>query len=349
MEKKYFGKMKDGTDVYSYTLKNKNGMAMTLIDLGATLTGLLVPDREGNLLDVVLGYDTPQEYVDNGCFFSAVIGRCCNRTDKGRFVINGKTYQLAINDNENNLHSAFNFYHARKWWVKETDETKNSITFELFSPDGDQGYPGNFRVSLTYTLTEDNEIVLHYQGESDADTVANLTNHAYFNLNGHDSGRIEDHILKIYAENYTPVRDYQSIPTGEIAPVAGTPLDFTQAKPVGRDIEADFDQLKMAKGFDHNFALSAVSGEKKKMAEAYSEKTGIFLEAYTDMCGMQFYAGNCIDEHPGKGGAHYGLRTGFCLEAHHYPNAINQEGFESPLLKAGEKYDTTTSYKFSVK
>ncbi len=349
MEKRYFGKLKDGSDIYSYSFTNENHMSMTVIDLGATLVNLLVPDREGALRDVTLGYDTPQEYVDNACFFGAVIGRCGNRIDKGRFVIGGKVYQLAINDNENNLHSGTNFYHCRKWAVKSVDEAANSITFELYSPDGDQGYPGNFRVTVTYTLSCHNELILHYSGISDGDTVANVTNHAYFNLAGHDSGRIEDQILTIYADRYTPVLDAQAIPTGELADVEGTPLDFREAKPIGRDIGADFEQLKFVQGYDHNFALADKPGEIRKAAEAYSEKTGILLEAFTDCCGMQFYAGNCITEQGGKGGVSYGPRTGFCLEAQYYPNAVNQRGFASPLLKAGEPYDSVTSYKFSVR
>jgi aldose 1-epimerase len=349
VEKKYFGKLKDASDIYSYSFTNENHVTMTVTDLGAALVRLIVPDRDGVLRDVTLGYDTPQEYVDNGCFFGAVIGRSGNRIDKGRFTINGQTYQLAVNDNENNLHSGPNNYHIRKWWVKEIDEAKNSITFELFSPDGDQGFPGNFHTTVTYTLTCDNEVVLHYTGISDADTVANMTNHAYFNLSGHDSGRIEDQIMTIYADHYTPVRDGQAIPTGEIAPVEGTPMDFRTAKPIGQDIEADFEQLKFVLGYDHNYVLSDETGEIKKMAEAYSEKTGICMEAFTDCCGVQFYAGNCITDHAGKGGVRYGVRTGFCLESQYYPNAINQEGFPSPLLKAGENYETITMYRFSIK
>lgn len=349
MEKKYFGKLKDGSDVYTYSFTNENNMTMTVTDLGAILVNILVPDREGVLRDVTLGYDTPQEYVDNTCFFGAVVGRSGNRIDKGSFVINGKRYQMAINDNENNLHSGHNFYHTRKWAVKSVDEAANSITFELLSPDGDQGFPGNFRITVTYTLTSENEIVLHYAGVSDADTVANLTNHAYFNLSGHDSGRIEDHILMLCADRYTPVRDGQAIPTGELAPVEGTPMDFRTAKPIGRDIDADFEQLKYVLGYDHNYVLTEETGVRRKMAEAYSEETGIAMEAFTDCCGVQFYAGNCITEHTGKGGAAYGPRTGFCLESQYYPNAINQEGFPNPLLKAGDQYETVTSYKFSLR
>ncbi|MDY3250329.1 MAG: aldose epimerase family protein [Candidatus Choladocola sp.] len=349
MEKRYFGKLKDGSDTYLYSFTNKNKVTMEVTDLGATLVNLVVPDREGRLTDVVLGYEEAQDYLDNTCFFGAVIGRSGNRIGKARFEINGRTYRLAVNDNENNLHSGPNGYSFRKWTVEKTDEETNSIRFCLNSPDGDQGYPGNFRIAVTYTLTDDNEVMLHYEGCSDSDTIANMTNHSYFNLSGHDSGSMEDQILTLHASCYTPVVDSQAIPNGEIAPVAGTPMDFTEPKPIGRDIEADFEQLKFVGGYDHNFVLDKEAGTMCKMAEAYSEKTGIRMEAFTDCCGVQFYAGNFITDQTGKGGVTYGRRHGFCLESQYFPNAVNQPEFPSPVLKAGEKYDSKTSYRFSVK
>lgn len=347
METKKFGTLKDGTDLNLYTFTNKNGMTMSLTELGATLVSVTLKDKDGIVRDVVLGYDTPQEYIDNNCFFGTVIGRSGNRIDKGSFVINGKKYQMDINDNENNLHSGNNGFDSRKWAVKETSD--NAITFGLTSPDGDQGFPGNFEVTVTYTLTDENEILLCYEGSSDADTVANLTNHSYFNLGGHDSGSIEGHMLQLLAEEYTPVRDGQAIPTGEIAAVKGTPMDFTAAKPIGQDIEAEFEQLKFVGGYDHNYVLSREAGTMKKMAEAFCEKTGIVMEASTDCCGVQFYAGNFITPHNGKNGVTYNKRQGFCLESQYYPNAVNQTNFASPILKAGEHYKTVTGYRFSVK
>ncbi len=347
MEKKKFGVLNDGTEISLYTLKNADGMTARVADLGATLVSLELKDADGVVRDVVLGYDTPQEYVDNTCYFGAVIGRSANRIDKGRFVLGGRMYQLAVNDNENNLHSGPDGYDIRRWEVVQQDGS--SITFALDSPDGDQGFPGDFHVEIQYTLTDEDELILHYTGISGADTVANLTNHSYFNLAGHESGPILDQTLMLAADAYTPVIDSQAIPTGEIAPVKGTPMDFTAAKPIGRDIGADFEQLRFGQGYDHNFALRGEAGTKRKMAEAFCEKTGIRMEAFTDCPGVQFYAGNFITEHKGKGGAVYGPRQGFCLESQYYPNSVNQEGFASPLLKAGEKYDTTTSYKFSVK
>ena len=349
MEKREFGKTADGREADLYILKNEKGMVLKVTDLGAAIVSLQVPDREGKLRDVVLGYDTPQEYLDNTCYFGAVIGRNGNRIDKARFSIGGKTYQMAVNDNENNLHSGPDGFDRRIWTLKETDDQKGQLTFALDSPDGDQGFPGNFRVQVTYTLTEEGGVRLTYEGEADQDTVANLTNHAYFNLAGHDSGSVEDQELMLEAPYYTPVRDYQAIPTGEIAPVKGTPMDFTKAKAIGRDIEADFEQLKHVGGYDHNFVLTGQPGEFRKIAEGCSKASGIVMEVYTDCPGVQFYAGNGISPQKGKDGAEYGKRQGFCLESQYFPNSINQEGFASPVLKAGEKYHTVTEYRFSAK
>lgn len=349
MMKKNFGTMPDGTELSTYSFTNKNNMTMTVTDLGATIVSVRVPDRDGVVRDVVLGYDTPQGYLEHTCYFGAVIGRSGNRIDKGRFEINGKVCQMDINDNENNLHSGNDGFDKRRWEVTALDVANNRITFTMESPDGDQGFPGNFKVSVTYTLTDENEIVLHYTGTSDQDTVANLTNHSYFNLAGHDGGSIEDHELQLLAKAYTPVRDGQAIPTGEIAPVAGTPMDFLTAKAIGRDIEADFEQLKFVGGYDHNYVLSEKTGEMKKMAEAYCRRSGIVMEAFTDCCGVQFYAGNFITPQTGKDGISYGKRHGFCLESQYFPDSINQEGFPKPVLKAGDTYETVTSYRFSVK
>ncbi len=349
MEKKLFGTLKDGTEASLYSFTNRSGMTMEVTELGASLVNLLVPDADGKLRDVVLGYDTPQEYLDHNCYFGTVIGRSGNRIDKARFSIGGRTYQLPVNDNENNLHSGPDGYERRMWSVEEVNEAGNSIRFALESPDGDQGFPGNLKIAVTYTLTEDNEVILHYEGSADADTVVNMTNHSYFNLAGHDSGNIEGHILQINAQAYTPVRDYQSIPTGEIAPVEGTVFDFRTPKPIGQDIGADCEQLHFVGGYDHNFVLSDRTGEIKKMAETYCAESGIVMEAFTDCCGMQFYAGNAIGDQKGKKGASYKKRGGFCLEAHYYPNAVNQANFPSPVLKAGDPYDSVTSYKFSVR
>ncbi|MCD8075373.1 MAG: galactose mutarotase [Lachnospiraceae bacterium] len=349
MEKKPFGTLNDGVEVSLYSFTNKNGVTMTVTELGATLVSLLVPDRDGNPVDVVLGYDTPQEYVAGGCYFGAVIAPNGNRIDKARFTIGDKTYQLPVNDNENNLHSGPHGVDEWVWNVAKIDEESNSISFQVRIPDGNNGFPGNIDTTVTYTLTEENAVTLHYEAVSDADTIANMTNHTYFNLAGHASGSIEDHTLILTADHYTPVIDFQAIPTGEIAPVAGTPMDFLTGKAIGLDVDADFEQLKFVGGFDHNYVLPDNGGEVQKVAEAYCEESGICMEAFTDCCAIQLYVGNGISEQTGKGGVTYRKRQGFCLESQFCPNAINEPAFKSPLLKAGEKYDTKTSYRFSVK
>jgi aldose 1-epimerase len=342
---KSFGKDKSGSPLHLYTIENGNGMTVSVSDIGATLVSVKVPDKDGKRIDVVLGYDSAEGYYENNCFFGAVIGRSGNRIAGGRFTIDGREYQLDINDNENNLHSGLNGFDKRTWKVLRAEG--NLVTFFLKDADMEQNYPGNFEVSVTYTLGEDGSVSIHYEGKSDADTVANMTNHTYWNLSGHDSGLINDQTLMLKADYYTPVRDYQAIPTGEYAPVEGTPMDFRTAKPIGRDIDADFQQLTYVKGYDHNFVLKREKGAVEKFAEACSPKTGIRMEVFTDLPGVQFYAGNCITaDMAGKNGAVYGPRMAFCLESQYYPNSINQEGFARPLLKAGEKYDTTTVYRF---
>ena len=346
--KSSFGTAKDGQALSLYTLTNRQGMSVKVTDLGATLVAVLIQDKNENVLDVILGYDTPEAYYEQTSFFGAVIGRSGNRIEKGRFTINGKTYQLDINDNENNLHSGNHGFEKRRWETLQTGE--NSVCFGMKDGDMEQGYPGNFEVSVTYTLTDENELFLDYKGSCDQDTVANMTNHVYVTLAGHGSGSILDQDLMLTAKAYTPVRDHQAIPTGEIAPVEGTPMDFTTAKPIGRDIGADFEQLRFVGGYDHNYVIKQEKGAVEKFAEAYCPATGICLEAYTDLPGVQFYAGNAITPGQiGKGGAVYQKRQGFCLESQYYPNSINQKGFASPLLKAGETYKTTTCYKFSVR
>ncbi len=344
--KRSFGKLNDGREASLYTITNGKGMTVCLTDLGATLVKVLVPDKDGKETDVILGYDTAQEYLDNGFYFGAVIGRNGNRIDKARFTIDGKTYQLAVNDNENNLHSGPDGFDSRIWEVKSCAE--NAVVFALESPDGDEGFPGNMHAEVAYTVLDDNTLELCYTAESDADTVANMTNHVYFNLGGHDSGSILDHELKLATEYYTPVIDEQAIPTGEVASVKGTVMDFSAGRRIGQDIDADFDQLRYTGGYDHNFALSAKAGEMKPMALARCKKTGIVMEGFTDCPGVQFYAGNFITPHTGKGGAKYDKRFGFCLESQYYPNAINQEGFDSPLLKAGQTRRSVTRYRFSA-
>ena len=336
-----------GTDYTMYTITNSKGTQVKLTDLGGTVVSILFEDKNETMRDVVLGYDTPEAYMENGGFFGAWVGRSGNRIDKARFSIGEKTYQLTVNDNENNLHSGPDIFSRRR--AKVTECTEDTVTFEMEDKDLQQGYPGNFTASVSYTLTDENALRLTYRARCDQDTVCNMTNHSYFNLGGHDSGSMESTQLQLSCDYYTPVIDHQAIPTGELRAVKGTAFDFTQAKPIGRDIGADDEQLKFVRGYDHNFVIARERGPVIKFAEAYQPETGICMECYTDLPGVQFYAGNGIGEKAGKGGVSYHSRCGFCLETQFYPNSINQEGFAKPILKAGEEFESVTCYKFSVK
>lgn len=343
MKQRSFGKNSKGEAATLYTFENKNGVVMEVSDFGATLYSLLVPDKEGNLCDVVLGYDNPLGYEGPaGTFFGATVGRNANRICKGKYTLNGKEYQLDTNNNGNNLHSGLDFYSFRIWNVKET--TENSITFSLHSPDGDQGYPGALDMDVTYTLTEDNAVQIDYYGVPDQDTIVNMTNHSYFNLNGHASGNVLDQEVWIDADSFTRA-DETSIPTGEIVPVEGTPMDFRVKKTVGRDIEESYEALVFGKGYDHNWCLNN-QGKFVKVAEMSSELSGITMEVYTDLPGVQIYTGNYIFAETGKGGVIYKQRQGMCFETQYYPDAINHDNFPSPVCKAGEVYQTRTTYKF---
>lgn len=326
-----------------YTFENKNGMIMEVTDFGATLYSLIVPDKDGNPVDVNLGYDDPQGYMGpSGTGFGATIGRNGNRIAKAQFTLNGKVYELDKNNSGNNLHSGLDYYHYRMWNVKGT--TENSITFSLHSPDGDQGYPGTLDIDVTYTLTDDNELRIDYDGIVDADTIVNMTNHSYFNLNGHASGNILEHELWVDADAYTAT-DAELIPTGEIVAVEGTPMDFRTKKLVGRDIDADYEATKLGGGYDHNWCLNN-DGKFAKVIELSSELSGITMEVYTDLPGVQIYAGNFLKNELGKDGIVYKHRQGICFETQYYPDAINHENFPSPVCKKGEEYKTTTIYKF---
>lgn len=342
MKTKPFGKNHSGDQATLYTFENKNGMVMAVTDFGATLHSLLVPTENGPL-DVVLGYDEPAGYEGPaGTFFGATVGRNANRICKGTFTLNSKTYHLDINNGPNNLHSGLDFWSFRVWQVKDT--TENSITFFLHSPDGDQGYPGAVDISVTYTLTEDNTVRIHYRGIPQAETVLNLTNHSYFNLNGHNSGDILGHTVWLDADHFTPA-DETSIPTGEIWKVEGTPMDFRTPKTVGRDIEESYEALIFGQGYDHNWCLNN-GGKFAKIATLTGDRTALTLDVYTDLPGVQIYTGNFIQNEPGKNGTVYCRRAGICFETQFYPDSLNHPNFPSPIFKAGEIYETTTEFKF---
>ncbi len=343
MEQRSFGKSKKGEPAVLYRFENKNGMVMEVTDFGATLCSLLVPDRENHLLDVVLGYDDPSGY--EGCsrtFFGATVGRNANRIGAATFQLNGKEYHLDQNDGKNNLHSGADCYSFRIWDVENI--TDDSITFSLDSPDGDQGYPGALHICVTYTLTDDNSVKIEYYGMPEKDTIINMTNHSYFNLNGHDAGSITKHLLYVDADAFTRA-DAESIPTGEIVPVEGTPMDFRQKREVGAEIDADYEALVFGKGYDHNWCLNN-RDRFTKVIEVTGEKSGITMEVYTDLPGVQIYSGNFLSEESGKNGVIYKHRQGICFETQYYPDAVNHAGFLSPVCRAGEAYRTATVYKF---
>lgn len=342
MESRFFGKSKGGNEATLYTLKNKNGMVMAVTDFGATLHTLLVPGKDGKLLDVVLGYDDPAGYEGpSGTYFGATVGRNANRVGGAAFTLNGKTYTLGNNDGGNNLHSGPDGYSFRVWQVKAI--TDSSITFTLHSPAGDQGYPGALDVDVTYTLTDDNAVRIDYRAVPDADTVVNLTNHSYFNLNGHASGSIEGHRVWVDADCFTPA-DAASIPTGEILSVEGTPMDFRTPKEVGRDIGADFEPLIFGCGYDHNWCLN--NGGKFAKVATLEGQSGIAMEIFTDLPGVQIYTGNFLKQEPGKDGVVYAHRQGICFETQYYPDGVNNPNFPSPICPAGKVWESTTVYRF---
>lgn len=346
MKKTYFGKVNENKSAYLYTLSNRNGIEMTVSDFGAVLTRLLVPDIQGRKRDIVLGYESLAGYQKNtDTYFGSTVGRNANRIAGARFELDGRMYRMPANEGENNLHSGPSGYQLRLWEAEKTEEEKNTITFLLHSPDGDQGFPGKLDLRVAYTLTEENEIRITYEGCSDADTVFNPTNHSYFNLGGHDFGSILSHELTLFADRYTPVTDSASIPTGELAQVAGTPMDFRKGKPIGQEIDSDFEQLRFTGGYDHNFVLCGETGKMKKAARVSCKESGITLEVETDLPGIQFYAGNFLKDETGKCGVVYRKRNGFCLETQYFPNAINEPAFASPVIKAGEKRETQTIYR----
>ena len=291
--KEKFGTMKTGEEIYLFTLKNKNGLEAKITNIGAAVVGLLVPDKNGEFADVVLGFDKGEDYFSNPSFFGVTIGPNANRVGGAAFTLNGKEYHLAVNDGSNNLHSDMDGGYHKGLWAAEEDGDSLKLTSE--GKDGELGFPGNKRVTMTYTLTDNNELRLKYHATSDMETLLNLTNHTYFNLAGHDSGSMEGQFLRLNAANFTPVLP-GAIPTGEIAPVAGTPLDFTEKKQIGKEIGADYEQLKLVQGYDHNFVIDGADGTMREAAEAEDVESGRRMKVFTNLPGMQFYAGNCIAE-----------------------------------------------------
>lgn len=341
---KEFGKTEKGELARLYTIQNSNGMKAVVSDFGAVLVSLLVPDKDGTKQDVVWGYDTVAGYEHNNVYLGATIGRNANRIGNARFHIGSLEYQLEKNDGNNNLHGGFDGYHARMWSAVKVED--NAIAFRLESPDGDQGFPGNVLIEVKYTLTSENELQICYDAVSNENTILNMTNHSYFNLNGADSDSVLEHQVWIDADAFTEA-DAQSIPTGVITAVEGTPMDFREYRRIGQDIDADYEQLKFGHGYDHNWVLNN-EGNMAVVAKLRSEKSGITMEVSTDLPGMQLYTGNFLNGEKGKNGKCYTRRSAACFETQYFPDAVNRSEFISPVYKAGQAYKTTTGYKFLV-
>ena len=328
--KRTFGFLPDGREVSCYILTNGAGMEARVLDYGVTLQALIVPDRNGDPVDVALGYDTLEEYRQHRSFLGATVGRFANRIGKASFVLNGKEYKLAANSKENHIHGG-NVGFDKYIWNARMEE--NGVVFSMLSPDGDEGYPGNLQLQVTVSLTQAG-LRLHYRAVSDQDTIVNFTNHSYFNLDG--AGDIMAHRMQLQADLYT-VNDADGLPTGQLLPVEGTPFDFRTEKAMGRDMVDGFS------GYDNNMILTG-----NPAAVVCSEASGIVMTMSTDQPGVQFYTANSLYQRTGKGGAQYGPRSGFCLETQHYPDCIHHPDWPSCILRAGEVFESTTTYEFSV-
>lgn len=338
----------ENKNVKMFSITNSNNLTAKLTNFGALLVSLFVPDKNGKLDDVVLGFDTVEKYSTNDiCYFGSTIGRNSNRVKNASFNLNGITYNLDKNERgKNNLHSGFNPYNKRIWNYS-VNENNNSISFNLISPDGDQGFPGEFDITVTYTLTNDNELKIEYNGKANKDTIANMTNHSYFNLAGHNNGTTLNQSLWINADKFVEV-DNELIPTGNLVEVKNTPMDFTTSKKIGDEINSDFEQLKLTGGYDHSYVINKTQNDIEKIAVLSDENSGRTMEVYTDAIGVQFYAGNFIENNKivGKEDCLYKNRSGICLETGFLPDSMNRPTFPSSILEANEIYNTTTIYKF---
>lgn len=342
--KKVFGTDKKSRKaVYEYSIKNESGMCAKILNYGGIIRELWVPDGNGKLADVVLGHDDLMPYYENEGFLGAAVGPSANRIGGAKFTVDGVDYSIPVNENENNLHSdKQSGYHVR---VFDVEEGKNSIRLFLQDEDGCMGFPGNKKLEITYTVTQENELRLDYHFVSDRRTVLNPTNHSYFNLRGQDGGSIEDHTLWLKASRYTPVAA-GSIPTGEIALVAGTPMDFTKPKRIGEEIGADFEQLKLGGGYDHNWVLDHADGQLQLVAKVTAPGTSRVMKVYTTLPGIQFYAGNFLGEQEGKLGAKYHNRCGLALETQFFPDSIHKENFPDVVFGPERQYISSTVYRF---
>lgn len=342
ISKSEFGKTSDGQSVDLYTLSNSHGLVAKITNYGGIITELHVPDRAGKTADIVLGLDSGQDYLTRNPFFGCIAGRYANRIANAQFTLNGQTYQLAKNSGPNHIHGGKRGFDKVLWKAQTVaGKDSSSLILRYTSPDGEEGYPGNLDCTVTYTLTNNNELQIDYKAATDKPTVVNLTNHSYFNLAGHDSGSILDHEMTINANRYTVV-DKALIPTGEIAPVAGTALDFTKPTPIGARI------AQVPPGYDHNYCINNADGSLTLAARVCDPKSGRVMECLTTQPGVQFYAANYLNA-KGKGGATYNKHQAFCLETQHYPDSPNHPNFPSTTLSPGQTYSQVTVFRFSAK
>lgn len=350
ISKQSFGKTGDQTPVDIYTLTNDKGMEVKITNYGGIITSIKVPDRNGKPGDVVLGFDNFEGYLKGHPFFGALAGRYANRIAKGRFTLDGQEYKLPINNGENSLHGGLKGFDKRVWTAKEIPgKDRVGLQLTYLSKDGEEGYPGNLTTTVTYTLNNKNELRIDYAATTDKPTVVNLTNHSYFNLASEVDEDILNHQLMINADSFTPV-DKMLIPTGEIRSVKGTPMDFTKPTTIGARINDQYEQLVFGGGYDHNYVLNNKGGKLGLAARVYEPKSGRVLEVLTDQPGVQFYSGNFLDGSlTGKYGKVYRKRYGFCLETQHFPDSPNRANFPSTVLRPGQKYATTTVFRFSAK
>ena len=349
VKKELFGTLQNGDEIYSYVLTNKNNMSAEIINYGATVVKLSAPDRNGKIEDIILGYDSLSSYVNGSSFFGGIVGRYGNRIAKGRFTLDGKEYQLPINNPPNSLHGGTIGFNKRVWKAEELNGNNPALQLTYVSVDGEEGYPGTLTLIVTYSLTDKNGLKIDYKATTDKATILNPTNHCYFNLTGDPNNTILNHVLMINADKFTPV-DSSLIPTGQLEDVANTPMDFRKPTEIGERINDDFQQLKFAGGYDHNWVLNNYNGSVREAATVYDSTSGIFMEVLTDQPGVQFYTGNFLNGMDrGKDGIYYKFRTALCLECQHFPDSPNEKTFPSVVLRPGETYTQTTVYEFSVK
>lgn len=346
LQQQPYGATGGGSYADLFTLTNNHGVSVSLTNYGGIITSLYTPDRNGQLGDIVLGYDTLEEYVERNPFFGCLVGRFGNRIANGKFTLKGKEYTLAQNNGQNHLHGGRVGF-DKVLWAAEPFSSPNSVGVKLSytSPDGEEGYPGTLAVTVVYTLTDDNEFSIEYGATTDKTTIVNLTNHTYYNLAG--KGDILDHVMQIHADFFTPV-DATLIPTGELRPVAGTPFDFRTPTRIGERIELKDEQLGYGKGYDQNFVINGTPGELRPAARVVEPTSGRTLEVLTTQPGTQFYSGNMLPDLKGKGGQTYTKRYGFCLETQHFPDSPNQPSFPSVVLEPGERYSQTTVWRFGT-